>query len=106
MCSSSTAIAVMCSGSRLSTFAFLGLAHAGLYVYKTLSDHVLVLYGLYFLYHIHNEKTARLPACYCMLSQDGNYYPICSGLMVKTLPGVKLLASALTIKYFVSRCII
>ena len=27
----------------------------GLYVYKTLSDHVLVLCGLYFLYHIRNE---------------------------------------------------
>ena len=52
MCSSSTAIAVD-RGCLLSLFS--GLAHAGLYVYKTLSDPVLVPCGLYFLHYIRNE---------------------------------------------------
>ena len=55
-------------------FLSLFLFEVCMHIYKTLSDHVLVLCGLYFLYY--------KPPCYCILNQEGgNYYPICSGLM-------------------------
>ena len=57
-------------------FLSLFLFEVCMHIYKTLSDHVLVLCGLYFLYY--------KPPCYCILNQEGgNYYPICSGLMGK-----------------------
>ena len=68
-----------CSGGCLLSCAF---SVRGVYVYKTLSDHVLVLCGLYFLYYIHNEKNAH-PHAIASLSRTGNYYPICSSLKIK-----------------------
>ena len=42
-----------CSGGCLLSCAF---SVRDVYVYKTLGDHILVLCGLYFLYHTRNEK--------------------------------------------------